>query len=84
MIEANFLLLRKGIVYYTSLGSAIKVLDLDIKGGYLKTERMDTGFTSSVHYSVIPDLYMTPRTAVVGKIADTSSTRSLGRPRGTP
>lgn len=81
MTEANFLVLKKDVVYYTSGGSAIKVLSIDVSGGQVKTKRTDTGFIYSMHYSVMPDLYTTPRT-VVDRVKDTSSTRSLGKPRG--
>jgi len=80
MILANYITLTEGCIYFTNAGSQIRIIAKDTLAETLTTERLDTGFTHTAHFSTHPVMYTHAGHEKIRHIV-TTSCKSLGKPR---
>lgn len=82
MTETNFLILIPGETYISDVGSSISIIAVDKTSGTVESKRMDTGFTSRIHYSVMMPLTLKKFAVTPEVIIPFRGIRTLGKPRG--
>lgn len=82
MTETNFLILIPGETYISDVGSSIKIISVNKTENTVEFKRMDTGFTSCIHYSVMMPLTLKKFAVIREVIIPFRGIRNLGKPRG--